>query len=417
MGLVPWLFTTKSAAAALKLAARVTVCSDAKNAGLCTPTTRVSTDPGVLNVVAPTWLMNSDAVIPPRVPRWNQTNGIPKWMGVLGSLLLLMSHFVSSGAQGEPLLTLHERLVEGWLSQQPDPTDPQAMFAYVFAKLPDEVTVYPSENYYYFQIQVSGRAFWGNLRLANGMREQGIVSFAYAEFLEFPLSTTNRLVRSWLPGKNDGVVLQETAPLDWRLTYQGKSVRFRLHALRQEPPTKFALGPDETFVMRTFDESGCQFFLLFHSGRKHFFWVLNEEEPVPDTFDSVSDDVVIGRRTGFAFWVDRARSQRRVLVAVRKASAQRNDYFDGPFDQLADNDVEKTRIAEFIQKAYPITRGKIDKYGYWTNRTDYQRVGLACYGSYESPTELAEFMARAKAAPSLLEFIGRAQDGRARTKP
>jgi hypothetical protein len=101
---------------------------------------------------------------------------------------------------------------------------------------------------------------------------------------------------------------------------------------------------------------------------------------------------------------------------VRRASTLRNDYFDGPFDQLADNDVEQTRVSEFIQQAYPITKGRIDKYGYWLNRADHQRVGLACYGAYEKLEDLLEFVKRAKGAPSFLEFVGRAQDSRASKK-
>ena len=243
-----------------------------------------------------------------------------------------------------------------------------------------------------------------------------MVSFAYAGCQEFPALTTNRLVRSWMPGKAEGLVVATTSPLEWQLSYRGKTVAFHLNRLRQVPPVKFALGKDEEFVMRTYDESGCQFFLLFNRERKLFFWVLNEEEVVPETFEPVAEDLVVGRRTGFVFWVDKEHSQRRALISVRRASTLRNDYFDGPFDQLADNDVEQTRVSDFIQQAYPITKGRIDKYGYWLNRADHQRVGLACYGAYEKLEDLLEFVKRAKAAPSFLEFVGRAQDGRASKK-
>lgn len=311
-----------------------------------------------------------------------------------------------------PALVLHQQLVEGYLSDGPDPEDLNAVFAWFFRRLPDDVTVYPSENYYYFQMTVAGRQLWGNLRLAAGAREKGQVSFAYAEFPEFPGTSTNRLVRARFMGKEDGLAVQSTAPLLWELSFREKTVRFHLHALRQEPPKKFNLAPGEEFVMRTFDESGCQFFLLFNGTRNHFFWVLNEEELVPDRFEPVGPDLVLGRRTGFAFWVDKARSNRRVLVAVRRASVVRNDYFDGPFDQLADNDADVTKVASFIERAYKMTRGKIDKYGYWLNRTDGQRVGLASYGTYEKPEDLLEFVRKGREAPDFLEYIGRAQDGK-----
>lgn len=330
-------------------------------------------------------------------------------------VFLVLNLFRGGAGESTPAIVLHQQVVEGLQAQTPDPSNVQAVFELFFARLPSEVTVYPSENYYYFQMWLGGRQFWGNLRLATGLREKGQVSFAYAEFQDFPGLTTNRLVRSWMPGKAEGLEVASTAPLEWQLTYKGKTSRFHLHALKQQPPQKFALGADEAFVMRTFDESGCQFFLLFNNKRPFFFWVLNEEEPVPDTLDSLGDDLWVGRRTGFVYWTDAGHGNRRVLIAVRRASTQRNDYFDGPFDQLADNDAEQTRVADYIQRAYPITKGRIDKYGYWTNRTDYQRVGLACYGTYEKREDLLEFVKQAKAAPNFLEFVGRAQDSRRST--
>jgi hypothetical protein len=326
-----------------------------------------------------------------------------------------LSFHHSQAAESIPALALHEHWLKGLDSKTPDPADVQAVFAEFFQRLPSEVTVFPSENYYYFQMTLGGRQLWGNLRLATGLREKGMASFAYAEFQDFPGFTTNRLVRTWMPGKSDGLTMTNTTPLEWHLGYRGKTVVFHLHPLRQEPPVKFTLGKDEQFVMRTFDESGYQFFLLFHRERPFFFWVLNEEETVPDTFEPVFEGFEAGRRSGFVFWVDRDHGNRRVLVAVRRASTVRNDYYDGPFDQLADNDADKTQVAEYIQKAYPITRGKIDKYGYWMNRKDYQRVGLACYGVYDTAADLLDFVNRARGSTNFLEAVGRAQDTRARS--
>ena len=84
--------------------------------------------------------------------------------------------------------------------------------------------------------------------------------------------------------------------------------------------------------MRTFDESGYQFFLLFNTTGNYFTWVLNEEEIVPDELVPVDDDLLVGRRSGFAFWVDPAHPDRKALVAIRGANATVNNYYDGPFD-------------------------------------------------------------------------------------
>ena len=40
-------------------------------------------------------------------------------------------------------------------SSGPDLDDVDAVFWYVFSRLPDEVLVYPTEHYYYYQLHVS----------------------------------------------------------------------------------------------------------------------------------------------------------------------------------------------------------------------------------------------------------------------
>ena len=121
--------------------------------------------------------------------------------------------------------------------------------------------------------------------------------------------------------------------------YEG--IKFNLHKLSQEPPQLFTLSADEVFVERTFDESGFQFFLLFNQRKNYFLWVLNEEEMVPDILEPQAEDLLVGKRSGFAFWIDKAHGDRKIFVAVRGYSATRNDYYDGPFDQLADNHVDE----------------------------------------------------------------------------
>jgi hypothetical protein len=338
-------------------------------------------------------------------------SSVTVWCGVLA---VLQAPAAESGPNDPnpslaPALILHESLVAGANVNSLNIDDVEQVFSHVFARLPSEATIYPSENYYYFQLLAGGRQLWGNLRLPAGMRERGIVSFAYAEFAEFPFVTTNRFTRSKFFDQASGVGVKALDPFNWQLTHRGRTVTFHLHPLIQEAPKRFALARDEAFVMRTYDESGYQFFLLFNTARNFFFWVLNEEENVPDNFEPLGPDVLIGRRTGFAFWIDRSQGGRKVLASVRKASALRNDYFDGPFDQLADNYVEGTKVSEYMQRAYPVLKGRIDKLGYYTDRKN-QRVGLACYATYEQPADVLTFLAKEKSALDTRELIGRAAD-------
>lgn len=311
----------------------------------------------------------------------------------------------ATGSQGnvpgndgfQPYVLFNEKFVEGLLSQgDMDVEDVDSVFRYLFGRLPEQVTVYPSENYYYFIFNFDGRQFWGNMRLPAGRRENGVLSFAYFEFIDFPSVPSQGLTRAKFYTEADGLLISEVDKLTWDVRFRGKTVRFNLHPLRTDPPQLFDLGPNEEFVERTFDESGYQFFLLFNKKSNYFFWVLNEEEIVPDKFETLADDILVGVRSGFALWVDKAHQDRKVLATIRSISVTRNDYYDGPFDQLADNYVDVNNVSKFMERAYPGLAGRIDKYGYHTDTERGTRVAISAYGSYFTKADILSLVKRAK---------------------
>lgn len=308
-------------------------------------------------------------------------------------------------------MLLNQRFIEGLYTQGLNLYDADAMFWHVFSRLPDEVVVYPSENYYYFILNVRGRQIWGNIRIPAGKRDEGEVSFGYFEYVEFPQlrGPKTGLSNSKFFTQKEGLSLESLTPLDWVVKYRGKQVIFHLYPLPQVPPKRFELGPDEVFIERTFDESGYQFFLLFHDKKEYFFWVLNEEPGVPDVLvpDAERPELLIGQRSGFAFWLDAAHGNRKVLLAIRRLNSNRNDYYDGPFDQLADNYADEVKISEYMQRAAPSLRGRIDRFGYYTDQVRPMRVALACYYSYLARSDLVTFLDRAQAAEDFYEYVSR----------
>jgi len=302
-----------------------------------------------------------------------------------------------------PYLLLNQRFIEGVYAKL-DIEDIDGVFWFVFSNLPDQVYVYPTENYYYFIFYAAGRQFWGNIRLPPKEREQGMLVFAYFEFRETP-SGGRGFTRVKYFGPRDGVKIEKLERFKYKVTYKGKSVIFNLNQIEQEPPKSVKLREDEVFVERTFDESGYRFFLIFNKAKSYFLWILNEEEGVPDILDAIDDDVVVGRRSKFAFYLDRE-NNRKILIGVSRISIMRNDYYDGPFDQLADNYAEETRISEYIQKAYPYTRGRIDKYGYFIDTPRPSRVAISPYYSYYSRSDLLRFVKRARKAEDIYHFFG-----------
>ncbi len=330
---------------------------------------------------------------------------------------ILVALFVAGllSAQGDktkvtskPQLTLNQSLHQGWYDDSVDPADVDAFFEYIFNQLDDEVTIYPSENYYYFKCMVAGREIWGNIRLPARSRDRGVVSFGYSDFVQFPSNPgMSPLSRSKYFTKADGIIVNKVDRFTYDVEYSPKKVRFHLHQLKQTPPKKFSLGPDEVFIQRTFDESGYQFFLIFNKKENFFLWVLNEEEPVTDHFKELNEEITVGNRSGFAFYIDKAHQNRKVLFAIRKISVNRNDYYDGPFDQLADNYVDETNPSKYMELAIPGIKGRIDKYGYYVDRERPVRVALSNYTTYYTLAELTKFIENAKKSASFYRYISR----------
>lgn len=308
------------------------------------------------------------------------------------------SRAVTSIENPSPKLSFNQTWIEGLYSDPVDLDlhDQEEVFEYVFTRMPREVTVYPSENYYYFALNVKNQQIWGNIRLPARSRDRGVLSFGYFQFLDYPFGPSSGFTRSKFFTEADGLRIDKINRDKYEVHFAGKSVIFNLHVLTQEPPNLFELRPGELFIERTFDESGFQFFLIFNEDENYFFWVLNEEEPVPDIFDDVEENLIAGKHSGFAFWQD---GDRKVLVGILLQNVTENNYYDGPFDQLADNDVDEFPIAKYIERAFPYVTGRIDKYGYFTdNPNPGLRFSLNTYFDYFSRANLSELFALAQAS-------------------
>ena len=231
-------------------------------------------------------------------------------------------------------------------------------------------------------------------------------------FEDFPIGSRPRDAHTKVFNAPDGVFVRERSRFVWEVEHEGKTVAFKFNELRQDRPRLFALDQREVFVQRTFDESGLQFFLLFDRDHNHFVWVLNEEEIVPELLFEIEDnpDFVMGAKSGFVFWIDREHGSRKVLSAIRRASVQRNDYYDGPFDQLADNYARETNVSEYMQRAYPNARDNVDEFGYYLDQVRALRVGISPYYTYADEDDLQAYLILFEVATDQLDFISHGAD-------
>ena len=307
--------------------------------------------------------------------------------------LLLACGLLAAPAAAEtavpPRLVPHQAFVEDVLRAGELPIgDTRAMFSWVFAQLPERVKVWPTESYWYFSFIHRGVKFAGNIRLDAKDRDEGKVHFAYfedlAEWREEPEMHYLHL------DAGHGVKLEKVEPFLYRLTADGRSVLFEINDMKGVKPPPGAILPDEVYIGPVFDDSAVRFFLVWNPKARVFHYVLDETAAPTEDFLGMADDphTLIGKRTGFAYHLDR-RADRKLLVGVFEGNSRVNNAYDGPFDQLPDAFIEGDTLREAIIAAEPAMKGRIDRYGGISDGSG--RYLIAPYTYYRSAEDLLIF--------------------------
>ena len=305
---------------------------------------------------------------------------------VIGLLATVLAAGAAAAAAQGMLRTNEADIEEATRNGELDVSDPIAVFAFVLGQLPERVKVLPTENYYYFRFMQNGVPYTGNIRLAANDRDEGKLHFFFGDV---PNEWRTQILsqRLVLDASKD-VTVTKLENLSYRVSHGGKSVVFALNDLSQAKPPAALLHPDETFIGPVFDESGIRFFLVFNSQLKVFHYLLDETGKVADDFvpTKETDRIVIGKRTGFAFY---QLDGRKVLIGANERNSQLNTPFDGPFDQLPENFIEGDMLRDAIVAAEPSLKDKVDRLGNLADRRD--RYLIHPYMLYRRTADLAVF--------------------------
>ena len=264
--------------------------------------------------------------------------------------------------------------------------DPLAVLSFVLSGLPVRVQVYPTENYFYFRFTNNGVPYTGNVRLSVADRDEGKLHFSYG--VQPTDWNSEPRVKYTVFDASKNVTVRKLAPFEYRVAYGDKAVIFVLNDLSQVKPPAGLLRADEKFIGLVFDESAVRFFLVFNAKARVFHYLLDESLAVPDEFAVLksNDRILIGRRTGFAFYRD---GDRKILIGVNERNSRLNTYLDGPFDQLPENFIEGETLRDAIAVAAPEVKGKIDRLGYFSDGSG--RFLINPYRLYRTEGDLALF--------------------------
>jgi hypothetical protein len=301
-------------------------------------------------------------------------------------VLVLAGIAVASAAAAQKLHTNEAQIADAVADGALAVEDPLAVFAFVLNRLPAAVQVLPTENYYYFRFVRRGVPYAGNIRLAAADRDAGKVNFSYG--VQPSDWDTEPAEHHMILDAAKGVAVARLAPLAYAVSLGGKTVRFALNDLSSARPPAGLLGPDERVLGPVYDESALRFFLVFNARLDVFHYLLDETAPVPDAFAPLpgSGRIVIGRRSGFAFFQD---GGRKILVGVSARQSRLNTIFDGPFDQLPENFITSETLRGAILAVAPELAGRIDRLGNFADGSG--RYLIHPYLLYRQPRDLAVF--------------------------
>lgn len=316
-------------------------------------------------------------------PRWEH------WFLSAPLVVIFLVALLFYPAGNRPAVAFHQDFIE---NNYPEIRDSivdleniDQVFSLVFSSLKDEARVYPTENYYYFVFRTQGKEIWGNIHFPPAEEIGDHLDFAYWTFESDSPDASKIFSKYKRYGFADGLSMVKISSLRHAVSYRGKTVVFSLNDLTQALPTGFKLNKNEVLAARIFDESGYQLLLIYDKTKRHFMFVLDESARMPENLMNVDVQLWIGEKSGFAFYRD---GNRNILIGVQAENVNKNNYYDGPFDQLADNFVIDGEFSGYMQGAYPDIKGRIDKYGRFID-TDHSRLAITPYNFYYEPPELS----------------------------
>ena len=248
------------------------------------------------------------------------------------------------------------------------------IFKTILASLPNSITVYPTEGYYYFWFYHKGNQVRGNLRFAYDHRDKGELPLAYYYDIAGQESKWGKTHYKVFKPSNT-FSLQKISDRHYLIKYQSKQINVYLPI----PKSDYSPIKNETLIGDMFDESGLVFALVFNKSTNDFYYILDRSNDYEFHY-KLSDNVSVGARTGFVFYT---RGKDIILVGVNAADVQKNTFFDGPFDQLPEYSLEKSNFKSLLIKAHPKLKGRINTHGQYIDQ-DNLRVAVDNYIHYNS---------------------------------
>jgi len=335
--------------------------------------------------------------------------------------LSVLALFLASGQSTLPLFfnsTVNETrnvmfneqwLVESWQAKRPrtneevlrvldetdiaDIDDRSAVVRYVLDQCPIIANVHPTEQYYYFKFIWKYRRISGNFRFCDSRK--GVVHFGYFDEFDPAFTRFGSIVN-----RDNGIVQCEGRSVTVDL--QGIA---RTFVIRDFPSSidSAKMARHERMITGVVDESGYCFWLVYNEPQKLLYYILDESR-LPEEKHLLSlrsVEIEVGVVSRFVFFHDRS-LDRRILIGVLAENVRKNNYFDGPFDQVPPN----LQIKTILEDVYPYVKQRnVDAHGNFLDEFG-ARVAISPYLMYHTIPELISVILLYVEYPELEDDVG-----------
>lgn len=300
-------------------------------------------------------------------------------------------------------------LVESWQARRPrtneevlrvldesdiaDIDDRSAVVRYVLDQCPIIANVHPTEQYYYFKFVWKYRRISGNFRFCDSRK--GVVHFGYFDEFDPAFTRFGSIVNCV-----NGTVRCEGRSVTVDL--QGIARTFVIHEFPSSMDSA-KVSRHEQVIAGVVDESGYCFWLVYNEKQRLMYYLLDESR-LPEQKHLLSlrsVEIEVGVESRFVFFLDRSLN-RRILIGVLAENVRKNNYFDGPFDQVPPD----LQIKAILEDVYPyVKERKVDAHGNFLDEFG-ARVAISPYVMYQSIPELLSVILLHVEYPELEEDVG-----------
>ncbi len=267
-----------------------------------------------------------------------------------------------------------------------------AISSFILSETPETLIVYPTENYYYFLLPFCGKILKGNIKFDFFYNDSPpTVRLIYEDFRHINIPSNKSFEHYTWTEKDKSLQIREIDKNTYLISLKLPNSTIEKTVKFVEVPGRYNDVPENSeHIFNTIDESGFVFSLIFDTTLHNFIWLLNDSQIVNFSIERFSGPLYYEPISGFLFIKSTAGF---ILTGVPLLNVVKNNWWDGPFDQLNDRDWNP-KMYLYMISIYSSIDTLLTPYLYQKNEVD-KRISTANYLNYYDIDEVFQKLKQA----------------------